>query len=382
MFLEKLSLINFKNYQQTELEFCPDVNCFSGDNGVGKTNLLDAIHYLSFCKSFFNPVDSQNILHDAPFFVVQGWFEMDPEKNAASPEKDGSKGEKEEIYCGQKRNQKKQFKRNKKEYTRLADHIGLLPCVMMSPSDSELIYEGSEERRKFIDSIISQFDREYLEDLISYNKVLMQRNALLRHFAENNYYDAPGLQVWDEQLVQYGNNIYKKRQDFIAHFIQLFREHYKFISDDKEEVNIRYESQLHHGDLKVLLEASLRKDRAVEYTTNGIHKDDIHFELGGYPIKKFGSQGQQKSLLVSLRLAQFDYVKRQKNVKPILLLDDIYDKLDETRVRKLMELVSSHRFGQIFITDTNADRIKKLFKGIDSELKIFRVEKGLVTNNE
>lgn len=365
MYLEKLSLINFKNYESAELEFCADVNCFSGDNGVGKTNLLDAVHYLSFCKSFFNPIDSQNILHEAPFFVIQGQFDVE--------------GEKEEIYCGQKRNQKKQFKRNKKEYTRLADHIGLLPCVMMSPSDSELIYEGSEERRKFIDSIISQFDREYLEDLISYNKVLMQRNALLRNFGENNYFDAPSLEVWDLQLINFGNNIYKKRQLFIAHFIQLFREHYKFISDDKEEVNIRYESQMHHGDLKVLLEASLRKDRAVEYTTNGIHKDDIHFELGGYPIKKFGSQGQQKSLLVSLRLAQFDYVKKQKNVKPILLLDEIYDKLDETRVRKLMELVSSHRFGQIFITDTSADRIKKLFKGIDTELKIFKVTKGNVS---
>src|ERR1051326_7232540 len=364
MFLEKLSLINFKNYAEAELSFSPSVNCFAGNNGSGKTNLLDAIHYLSFCKSFFNPIDSQNILHDAPFFVIQGVFDMD--------------GNKEEIYCGQKRNQKKQFKRNKKEYPRLADHIGLLPCVMMSPSDTELIYEGSEERRKFIDSIISQFDKEYLDDLISYNKILMQRNALLRQFAEKNSFDADSLAVWDEQMAQYGVRIYEKRKAFVALFIQLFRDHYAFISGGNEEATIHYESQLHHGDMKILMETSLRKDRALEYTTVGIHKDDIEFELDGKPIKKFGSQGQQKSLLVALRLAQFDHVSKQKNIKPILLLDDIYDKLDDARVRKLMESVSSHRFGQIFITDTNAERIKSLFSGLNVELKMFKVEKGNV----
>ncbi|HEY6163200.1 MAG TPA: DNA replication/repair protein RecF [Bacteroidia bacterium] len=359
MHLKKLSLVNFKNYAQAELEPGPGVNCFAGPNGTGKTNLLDAIHYLSFCKSFFNPIDSQNILHEAPFFVVQGWFERE--------------GEEEEIYCGQKRGQKKQFKRNKKEYSRLADHIGLLPCVMMSPSDTELIYEGSEERRKFMDSIISQSDREYLEELIHYNKVLLQRNALLRQFGEGAPYDKASLEIWDEQLVKSGTIIYKKRMDFMAHFIQLFREHYKFISEGREEMNVHYESQLHHGDLKVLLETSVRKDMAVEYTTHGIHKDDLEFKLGDHPVKKFGSQGQQKSLLVALRLAQFDFIAKLKKVKPILLLDDIYDKLDDMRVRKLMELVSSHRFGQIFITDTNAERIKDLFKGIDVELRMFEV---------
>lgn len=361
MYLEKLSLVNFKNYSQADLDFSPDVNCFAGNNGVGKTNLLDAIHYLCFCKSFFNPIDSQNILHEAPFFVIQGIFDLNGEKN--------------EIYCGQKRSQKKQFKRNKKEYTRLADHIGLFPCVMISPADSELISEGSEERRKFMDSIISQFDKKYLDDLITYNKVLMQRNALLRQFGEGNFFDATSLEVWDVQLAALGKELFEKRQHFIAHFIQLFREHYKFISGGNEEVNIRYVSQLLNGDMKVLMDASLRKDRAVEYTTVGIHKDDIEFEIGEHPIKKFGSQGQQKSLLVALRLAQFDYVQKQKNMKPVLLLDDIYDKLDNSRVRKLMELVSTHRFGQIFITDTNAKRIKELFEGIDTQLKMFSVSK-------
>jgi DNA replication and repair protein RecF len=366
MHLRHLTLVNFKNYAQAELDFSADVNCFAGHNGGGKTNLLDAIHYLSFCKSFFNPIDSQNILHGAPFFVIQGLFDLE--------------GEPQEIYCGQKSGQKKVFKRNKKEYARLADHIGLLPCVMMSPADSELIYEGSEERRKFMDSILSQFDREYLDDLIVYNKILLQRNALLRQFGEGNYFDAPALEIWDIQLIDRGTRIYAKRQEFISHFIQLFRDHYAFISDGREEVSLRYESQLHHGEMKVLLDAALRKDRAVEYSTTGIHKDDIHFEIGRHPIRKFGSQGQQKSLLVALRLAQFDYVKRMKNIKPILLLDDIYDKLDSTRVRKLMELVSSHRFGQIFITDTHADRIRELFRGIEVELKMFEVEKGSVVS--
>lgn len=364
MFLKKISLVNFKNYPQADAEFSPDVNCFTGNNGEGKTNLLDAIHYLCFTKSFFNPLDSQNILHDEPFFVVQGVFDLD--------------GTEEEIFCGQKRNQKKQFSRNKKEYSRLADHIGFLPCVMVSPSDAELIYEGSEERRKFIDSIISQLDKDYLNDLIGYNRVLTQRNALLRHFGETQTFDSQNLELWDEQLATLGSRIYAKRKDFIAHFILLFRQHYVDLSGGREKVEIAYESQLHHGDLMKQLKSAQRKDRAVEYTTVGIHKDDLVFEMDGKPVKKFGSQGQQKSLLIALRLSQYDIVKKTKGFDPILLLDDVYDKLDDLRVRRLMEMVSSHHFGQIFITDTSPDRIKKLFSGIKTELKLFKVKNGHV----
>ncbi|MEW6469978.1 MAG: DNA replication/repair protein RecF [Bacteroidota bacterium] len=364
MHLKKLSLVNFKNYSQAELDCCPDINCFTGNNGEGKTNLLDAIHYLCFTKSVFNPLDTQNIRHDEPFFVIQGTFEL--------------KGEEEEVYCGQKRGHKKQFKRNKKEYGRLADHIGLLPCVMVSPGDSELVYEGSEERRKFIDSIISQLDKEYLEDLIAYNRALMQRNALLRHFAESGSFDSQNLGLWDEQLSALGTRLYARRKEFIAHFIQLFRKHFRSLSGGREEVDIAYESQLHHGELLLQLQAAQRKDRALEYTTVGIHKDDLEFTIGDKPIKKFGSQGQQKSLLVALRLAQFDIVKSAKGFDPILLLDDISDKLDESRLRRLMEMVGSHHFGQIFITDTSRQRIQGLLKGIDAEIKFFNVAGGHV----
>jgi DNA replication and repair protein RecF len=364
MYLKNLSLINFKNYVQADLVFSPDVNCFTGLNGEGKTNLLDAIYYLSFTKSFFNAIDSQNILHDAPFFLIQGEFVNNETVT--------------EIYCGQKRNQKKIVKKNKKEYERLADHIGLFPCVMISPSDNALIYEGSEERRKFMDSILSQYNRNYLEDLISYNKVLLQRNALLKQFRDNGTFDAASLEIWDEQLVEYGARIYEVRKDFVAGFIQLFNEHYKFISGQAEKVSLQYESPLHHGSFSELLKIQLRKDRMLGYTASGIHKDDLLFKLGDHPIRKFGSQGQQKSFLLSLRLTQFDILKKEKNVLPILLLDDIYDKLDDQRIKKLMELVSGNNFGQLFITDTNASRIQNLFSHMDVDLQVFKVENGNV----
>jgi DNA replication and repair protein RecF len=365
MFLEKLSLLNFKNYSGAELIFSDGVNAFVGDNGEGKTNLLDAIHYLSLCKSYFNPADSQNIKHDAEFFTVQGIYGV----------VDGF----ENIYCGLKRAGRKIFKRNGKEYERLAEHIGLLPVVMISPVDGMLITEGSEERRKFIDSIISQFDRLYLEDLINYNKVLSQRNALLKQFANSRMYDADSLEIWNEQLISLGEKIYEKRLAFVNECLPIFKKHYESISGGKENVSVVYESHLHKGNFRNVLNAALEKDRLLQFTTTGIHKDDLLLNIGEYPVKRFASQGQQKSFLIALKLAQFDFMKEIKKQKPILLLDDIFDKLDDQRVRHLMELVSHENFGQIFITDTHPERVKKIFEKINVPLRTFLVEGGSVT---
>lgn len=365
MYLKNISLINFKNYASAELDFCSGINCFTGVNGEGKTNLLDAIHYLSFCKSFFNPIDSQNILHEAPFFMIQGTFEVE--------------GTNEEIYCGQKRSQKKQFKRNKSEYNRLADHIGLFPLVMISPADTDLINEGSESRRKFLDSVIAQFDRVYLEDLISYNKILSQRNALLKRFAETGRFVKDSLEVWDLQMVDFAKRINKKRKGLVDELIPIFQRYYEMLSGGREQVQIIYHSDLNYEDFDVVLKAALVKDRAFQYSTVGVHKDDLELKLNGYPVKKYGSQGQQKSYLIAMKLAQYDYIKKIKNVDPLLLLDDIHDKLDETRVKQLMELVSSEHFGQIFITDTHSDRISGILSAnTKMPFRQFNIKGGIV----
>lgn len=357
MFLRQLSLINFKNYPEFEATFSEKVNCFVGSNGMGKTNLLDAIHYLSFCKSYFNLSDSQNIRHDESFFVLRGEFEKSGEQN--------------EVYCGLKRNQKKIFKRNKKEYDRLSEHIGQFPLVMISPSDSELIYGSSEVRRKFLDGIISQYDKLYLDKLISYNQVLKHRNALLKHFQESRSFDSETLEIWDDQLVTYGKFILDTRQHFLRRFIPLFNHYYRFISDSREEVSLVYESSLGDRDFKTALLTSLPRDRAVQYTTVGPHKDDLEFRLGDHSLKRFASQGQQKSYLLALKLAQFEFIKEEKLTTPLLLLDDIYDKLDEERFTRLMEMVSSPKFGQVFITDTHPERMELLLNTKKIENRIF-----------
>jgi DNA replication and repair protein RecF len=364
MFLQKLSLLNFKNYEEAELTFSQGVNAFVGGNGEGKTNILDAVHYLSMCKSYFNPIDTQNIKHDSDFFLIQGTFNLDDRE--------------ENIYCGLKKNQRKIFKRNQKEYERFADHIGLLPVVMISPTDTNLITEGSEERRKFIDSIISQFDKLYLDDLIQYNKLVSHRNALLKQFAQARKFDDSSLEIWDEQLTPLAEKIYSKRLDFINEFLPIFRNYYKFISHGREEVSIQYESHLHKGNFSEVLKAALEKDRSMQFTTVGIHKDELVFTIDNYPVKRFASQGQQKSFLIALKLAQFDFMKAIKKMKPILLLDDIFDKLDDIRVKRLMELVSKDNFGQIFITDAHPERVKKVFEEINETVKTFAVRNGSV----
>jgi DNA replication and repair protein RecF len=362
MYLQQLSVINFKNYTEAELIFSEGVNAFTGNNGAGKTNLLDAIHYLSLCKSYFNPIDSQQIKQGTDFFIINGTFN----KNDA----------KEAIACGVKRNQKKQFKRNKKDYQRLADHIGLFPLVMVSPYDISIIIEGSEERRKFIDNVISQTDNRYLDELIVYNKVLTNRNALLKRIADTGRYDPELLAVFDEQLIASGSLIFEKRKAFMEAFTVIFNKHYQFLSGDAEQVDLVYESQLLQDSFASLLKKSTEKDRVLERTTIGIHKDELQFAIHGMPMKKFGSQGQQKSFLIALKLAQYSFLYQQKGFKPLLLLDDIFDKLDDNRVTKLMQMVSNHDFGQVFITDTNTLKIENVFKEIAVDLKLFKVTGG------
>lgn len=362
MYLKQLSLINFKNYEEFEAQFSEKINCFVGNNGMGKTNLLDAIYYLSFCKSYFNTIDSQNIKHGESFFVLQGWFNKFDEDV--------------EVYCGLKRNQKKIFKKNKKEYERLSEHIGAFPLVMISPSDSELIYESSELRRRFLDGIISQYDKDYLDKLINYSHILKQRNALLKHFYETRTFDNESLDIWDEQLIIFGAVILQKRLQFLEQFIPLFNHYYQFISDSKEEVALHYQNSLEENDFRTALTNAQPRDRAVGYTTVGPHKDDLEFTIASFSLKKFASQGQQKSYLLALKLAQFDFIKKQKNTKPLLLLDDIYDKLDEQRFTKLLDLVSSDDFGQVFITDTHPERIQVLLNTKHIDAKLFLVENG------
>ncbi len=363
MYLENLKLINFKNYAEAEFGFSPKINCFIGDNGAGKTNILDAIYYLSFCKSYFNPSDTQNIRHAEPFFAVHGSYH-----------KNNNGGD--QLSVVQKRGHRKVFKLNDKEYERLADHIGLYPLVMISPYDRDLINEGSEVRRKYIDSVISQFDKVYLDNLINYNKALQQRNALLKRFAEKSYFDAVSLEIWSNKLASLGEKIYSKRKEFLNDFLPLFQQYFEFISGGKEEVAITYDSQIHDRSLEELLNASVDRDRQVRYTTVGIHKDDLLMQINGYPLKKFGSQGQQKSYVVAIKLAQFEYTRDIKGFKPVLLLDDIFDKLDENRVKKIIQLVSENSFGQIFITDTQKERIENIFIQINIDHMIFNVVDG------
>lgn len=363
MFLKKLKLSNFKNYTEAEFGFSSKINCFIGNNGAGKTNILDAIYYLSFCKSYFNSVDTQNILHDSPFFAIHGDYN-----------KNNNGGD--TISCIQKRNHKKKFKLNDKEYDRLSDHIGFYPLVMISPYDRDLINEGSEVRRKFIDSVISQFDKLYLDDLINYNKVLQQRNILLKKFAEKNFFDNSSLEIWDAQLINLGKKIHNTRSAFLTEFKPLFQYYFNYISNGKEKVEILYDSQLTVDPFEKLLADSLDKDRITRYSNVGIHKDDLSLQIENYPVKKFGSQGQQKSYVVAMKLAQFEYTKNIKGFKPVLLLDDIFDKLDDIRVKQIIHLVSDNSFGQAFITDTQQERVENIFKQVNIDHKIFKIIDG------
>jgi DNA replication and repair protein RecF len=363
LILEQLTLANFKNYEQAEFSFSAKINCFLGNNGVGKTNILDAIHYLSLCKSYFNSADNQNIRHNEQFFSIRGIF-TDSSEN------------KDQIFCGFKRQGGKIMRRNRKEYDRLADHIGFMPVVMVTPSDSSLITEGSEERRRLIDAIISQYDKRYLEDLILYNRVLLQRNKALKSFAFSGSFDIQMLEVYNEQLVDVGNKIFDKRKEFFDSFLPVFQKYYNFIAGTDELAKLEYQSQLNNTDFSTLLSQNINKDRALEYTSTGIHKDDMVLMLNDYPVKRIASQGQQKTYLVALKLAEFDFIEKHSTKKPILLLDDIFDKFDADRVKQIINLASDNHFGQIFITDTEPERIQKILAEISFDHKIFRINKN------
>jgi len=363
MFLKQLSILNFKNYDEAQLEFSEKINCFLGNNGEGKTNLLDAIYYLSFCKSYFNPIDSQNIKHDTPFFVVEGYYE--------------NKGKEEVIYCGVKKGQKKQFKRNKKNYEKLADHIGRIPLVIITPLDVLLIIDGSDVRRKFVDGIISQYDNTYLSNLLAYNKALNHRNLLLKSFWLNRNFEQESLDVWDDQLVQYGNLIHEARNKFIDDFTPIFQKYYTELSQNQEKVELEYRSQLNSEDFSKLLKDTISKDRGNHYSNTGIHKDDLLFNLGDLSLKKFGSQGQQKTYLLALKLAQAELITSISGEKAIILLDDIYDKLDGKRMNQLLGIVGDGDFGQIFITDTNLERIPAILTKENINFKTFKIKEGV-----
>jgi len=365
MYLQKLNLVNFKNYEQLDIEFSEKINCFVGGNGAGKTNLLDAIYYLSLTKSYFNTIDTQNITNGQDFFMIQGEYERD--------------GTKENIYCGVGKNRRKQFKRNNKEYPKLSLHVGLIPVVMISPADSSLIIEGSDDRRRFINGVISQYSIEYLDTMIRYNHALVQRNILLKDFARSGSFNSEYLELWDTQLITAGEFIHNKRLEYANKFQPIFQSYYNIISESQEEVGLMYQSQLNDGDFRELLEKSMDKDRILQYTTVGIHKDDLVMNMGSLPIKRNGSQGQQKTFLVALKFAEFDFIRELNGIAPVLLLDDLFDKFDSQRVRKIIELVSEKHFGQIFITDTSEDRATRILKDMRAEHKVFRVNKGKIT---
>ena len=365
MYLKKIALTNFKNYELNELEFSPKINCFVGNNGVGKTNILDAIHYLSLTKSFFNNIDSISVRNGEDYFIIQGTFVRD--------------GEEDQIYCAFQKQKQKLLKRNGKEYQRLSDHVGRYPVVMISPADSALITEGSEDRRKFMNKIISQYSAEYLDSVLKYSKALQQRNKLLKDINSSDSKDRDILSIWDAQLVKYGCYVYNQRNNLIDELIPVFQEYYSLISSDKEIVRLKYRSHLSEGSFAEALQNSLNKDRYLEYTTVGIHKDDLLLEMNDFSVKSLGSQGQQKSYLVALKLAKFDYIKRKAGFSPILLLDDIFDKFDAERVEQIIRLVGNHRFGQIFITDTHQNRLQDILSELKTDYRLFKIaENGTV----
>ena len=384
MFLNRITILNYRNIAECNLVFSPKINCFWGKNGVGKTNLLDTIYYLSFCKSHLNAIDNQLINHNADFFMIQGEYDLD--------------GTAEVVSCAVKQRRKKQFMYNKKEYERLADHIGKFPLVLVSPSDLSLIAEGSDERRRFMDMIISQYDRQYLDNLMTYNSALQSRNALLKHPETLDY---TMLEVLEEKMCSLAEPIFLSRTNFIEQFIPVFKEFYRKIannavalsdgeksteqkqissfSQNDEIVDLLYISHLQQISLKEKFLLSREKDKILGFTTAGIHKDDLEMTLNGFPLKRTGSQGQNKSYLVAMKLAQFKFLKNISGKTPILLLDDLFDKLDTERVKQIITEISSDEFGQIFITDTNSEHLNELIADANSDYSLFNIINGEVS---
>lgn len=368
MRLDTLSILNYKNIGEAALEFSPNINCIIGNNGEGKTNLIDSIYYLSFCRSAFNNIDSQVLKHGEEYFVIQGHYS-------------GNNDEKEEIYCGMQRGKRKHFKRNKKEYQRLSSHLGLIPIILVSPSDNCIVEGSNDERRHLMDVIISQYDVEYVDALNRYNKALQNRNTMLKRLQDvetSAVADAIQLlEVYEEEMALYGERVFEKRNNFIDSIKPLFQKYYNKISDNKETVDLAYVSHCQRGPLLEVIQRDRQKDIIMGYSLHGIHRDDIEMTIDGYSLRKEGSQGQNKTFVLSLKLSQFEFLKEKKNGRvPILLLDDIFDKLDAARVEKIVGIVSSDDFGQIFITDTNRDHIDKILEKSPFDYRIFHVEDG------
>ena len=358
-YLKKISIINYKNIVDKEYNLDPKINCFVGNNGVGKTNILDSIYHLALGKSYFNLRNDQLINKNEDFMVIDGLFDLN--------------GKKENIICSIKRGDKKNLKRNGKTYKKFSNHIGLIPVVLISPYDNDLINEGSSERRKFIDSIISQNNKEYLINLIAYSKVIQNRNSLLKQYNKSVDFDLDTIKIYDDQIIKLSEPIFMARKNFFNDFKDLVIEKYDQISENQEKISIEYKSDLFDSEIKNLIENSFQKDVILQYTSSGIHKDDFIFNLDGSRIKKFGSQGQQKSFLIALKLAQFEYLKNKTGNSPILLLDDIFDKLDLIRVKRIVEIVNSTNFGQLFLSDTDRERIEKVLSSLNLSSKIFDV---------
>ena len=363
MYLEKISLLNFKNIAQEELSFCPGINCLVGDNGAGKTNVVDAVYYLSMCKSSLQMTDGQSIRHGADFFLVEGRYSSDA-------------GRREQVVCSFSRKGGKVLKRNGKEYDRLADHVGLIPAVIVSPADSALISDAADERRRYLNAFISQLDRAYLTALMRYNAVLAERNRLLKMQPDETM-----LAIYDRQLVEHGNCIHARRREFAARLQPLVAEYYRRLSDDREQVELLYRSELNERPFEEVLRDARQKDLVNEFTTAGIHRDDLTLRIGGYPLRKYGSQGQQKSFLIALKLAQYAIVAAEKGERPILLLDDLFDKLDAGRVEQLIRLVADDAFGQIFITDCNPTRLRTILDRAGGSYTLFTVSNGTITDH-
>ncbi len=364
MYIKKINLINFKNYAETDLSFSSQINIFTGHNGAGKTNLLDSIHCLSLTKSAFSASEGQSVRHHENFFSILGHFYKNGTSYAVQYDLAGTR---------------KTFRLDKSPYEKLSEHIGAFPVVLVTPYDTDVIREGSEGRRKFFDSIISQLDSAYLTELIRYNNLLKQRNSLLKQFSERNTIDKELIDSYDYPLLKSARIIYQKRQRFIEEYTPVFKTHYLNLSEEKEEPGLAYESQLHAPEFEQKFLSSLPKDIQLQRTGIGIHKDDYGFTLNEYGVKHYGSQGQQKSFVIALKLAHFDIIKTQKQLKPILLLDDIFDKLDDKRISKLMEMVAQDAFGQLFITDARPERTEKIFEHIPAEIRIFHIENGSIT---
>lgn len=367
MILKTLTIVNFKNIGMATVVWSPKMNCLVGRNGMGKTNVLDAIYYLSFCRSISNPIDSQLIKHEEPYFMIEGQYATDD-------------GEPETVACALKRGSKKRFKRNNKEYRKLADHIGLLPIVLVAPSDTNLIDGQSEDRRRLMDMVISQYDRMYMDSLVRYSKVLQQRNTLLKADDEP---DPALLDILEEQMAVEGETIYKARKNFVDKFLPVFNSYHNTIADSKDNVGLEYVSHCQRGPLIEVIRRDRMKDRCVGYSLHGVHRDDLNFTINGHPLKKEGSQGQNKTFAIALKLAQFDFLKHTASATtPILLLDDIFDKLDADRVGRIVDIVLSDNFGQTFITDTESAHLENILRGYTHDYCIYDVKEGEICLRE